>query len=104
MTVEQGLVALDEVFNPVTVQNLKDSGVNGVIQLGISMDELREIAESRGYVTGEVNAHPSRHLGMFWTCSKLGEAIVFFVKPQGGDETVYVLDDEFARFKELFLG
>ena len=94
---------LEEVFSETTVQNLKNSGVNGVIPIGISTAELRAIAGSRGYEMDGVNPHPSRNLGMFWTCSKQGEAIVFFVKPHGNDETVYVLDDEFERFKEVFL-
>lgn len=98
---------LEDVFNRTSVQNLKDCGVNGVIPIEVSFDELMTLAENKGYKTGGIRAELiPEHLGMIWVQTEEdGESpVVFYTRKKAEREEVYVLDCELERFKELFLG
>lgn len=100
---------LEEVFDQRSVENLKRHGVKGVIPIEVSIDELMRIAEGKGYEADGVDIHPDNTrdgIGMYWVYPRQeGEtAVVFYTKPVTGAKAVYILDDEFERFKELFFG
>lgn len=104
MRVEQGLVALDEVFNQVTIQNLQNIGVEGVIPIQLPIKELLAVAKARGYEIGGVDAREGKNLGMYWVDSQEVEetALPFFIKTVSGKDSVYILEDDFDKFKKLF--
>jgi flavin-dependent dehydrogenase len=104
---EQLLVPLEEVFDPKSVENLKGHGVKGVVPIELPIEELMVIAESRVYeVDGfSLEMNPHLDIGFYWVFPKEeGEtAVVFYTKKTPDGEAVYIADDNFERFKELFL-
>lgn len=100
---------LEDIFGQRNAKVLKTlHGVKGAILIGLSKDELVTIAESKGYETGGFDPFPSEGFGMYWAYpNKEGEnvlpAVVFYTKHMANRKAVYVLNDEFERFKEVFL-
>lgn len=107
---EQLIRPLEEVFDRRNVENLRSYGVKGVILIEVPIDELTDIAERRGYEGEWVDPHPDpvwrqAGIGMYWFYPKeRGEpAVVLYTKKLADGKAVYILDDEFERFKQLFL-
>ncbi len=102
---EQSIVPLEEVFNRVSVQNLRSQGVKGAILIELPIDELISMAQSKGYEADHYDAN--RHnleTGVAWIRPKdASYGVELYTKPGDQGGSVYVLDDEFETFKELFL-
>jgi len=99
---------LEEVFDRRSIENLRANGVCAVIPIEVSIEDLMRIAKSKGYEANEVDPDPDQKsfgLGMYWVYLKPEglKAVVFYTKPVTDGKAVYILDDEFEAFKEMFL-
>lgn len=115
---EQLLVPLEEVFDPQRSENMKRHGVKGAIPIELSIEDLWSIAERKGYKVDGIDPDPRPDrlgMGFYWVYPpdddrevELGivenEAVLFYTKKGPNGKAVYILDDNFERFKELFLG
>ncbi|MBI2012802.1 hypothetical protein HYW39_01175, partial [Candidatus Curtissbacteria bacterium] len=94
---------LEEIFDKVTVQNLKNLGVKGLIPLELSIEELMDIAEKRGYETHEVDLLSKAEVGMYWI-SPEEDSLTFLTKNGPDGKSVYILNDDLGRFKAIYIG
>lgn len=99
---EMMLVPLEAVFDHRSVENLKEAGVNGVIPLEISIEELMTIAKSKGFETDGVDPRLDKpDIGMYWIYP-WENALVFYTKNGPNGKSVYLLDQDWTKFKEVY--
>ena|SRR3990170_3041015 len=102
---EQLLVPLEEIFDRNSAEYFRTHGVNGIILIELSSGELKAIALKKGCEVEDFN-HPPRigDVGMIVSRPKLKfKRVFFFTKTIPEGEEVYILDEDFERFKEMFL-
>lgn len=100
---EQLIRPLEEVFNPESVQNLRNKGATGVITLEVSFRDLLSAAKVKGiimYGLGAFDHEPKvDHCLVLSPDKNTVSSFALFVK----DDVVHVLAEDFGGFKKIFL-
>lgn len=99
---KQMIRPLGDVFNRVSVENLRNEGVKGVIPIGMSKEDLISRAKIKGYLVHDFDLGLVLETGVILVRSG-DRSVGLYTKREDSDKVVYVLDDEFETFKDLFL-
>lgn len=100
---DQIIRPLEEVFNRISVENFRNDGVNGVIPTEITKGELIKRAKAKGYIVHDIDLRGVNLENEVVLVTAEGRSVGLYTKPAATGEAIYVLDDEFQTFKELFL-
>lgn len=99
---EQIVRPLEEVFNRISVENFRNDGVKGIIPTEISKDELIHRAQELGYIVHDIDLSGVTLDNEVVLVTSEGKSVGLYTKPGATGEAIYVLDDEFETFKEMF--
>lgn len=99
---EQMIRPLEEIFDRISADNLRNYGVKGVIPIELSIQEIMSIAQSKGHETHSVDLLSKADIGMYWINPSRNSLTIVTKNEPNGEKSAYIFDDDLQRFKELF--
>ena len=100
---EQTIRSLEDIFDRISAENLRNYGIRGVIPIELPIQEIMSIAQSKGHETHCVDLLSEADIGMYWIDPSENSLTVVVKNEPDGEKSPYIFDEDYERFKEIFL-